>query len=72
MEQLKILAKLLKNVCGRFHFSKVAALGRTNLLKDELRKLYISKILLRLKATGFDISEFQNQLYPRANFSYSS
>ena len=49
----------LRNVNGGVHFSEVAALDPTHLLKDELRKWYIPKILPRLKATGFDISEFQ-------------
>ena len=39
---MKILEKSLKNVCRGIHFSKAAALDPTNLLKDELRKWYIS------------------------------
>ena len=47
-EETEYFSKILKNVCGGVHFSEVAALDPTNILKDELRKWYISKILLRL------------------------
>ena len=40
-EKLKVLAKFLKSICGGIHFIKVAALGPTNLLRDELHKWYI-------------------------------
>ena len=47
-EETEILAKSLKNVCGEIHCSKLAVLDPTSLLKDKLRKWYISNILPRL------------------------
>ena len=46
--ETKNFSKIFKNTYEGNHISKVAALDPTNLLKDELRKWYISRILSRL------------------------